>query len=175
MTQSGISVDVIGAGELRELARAIRTSSDPRRLRRELSQGMRQAARPLVPRVKAAAAGLPSQGQNARRGKPSTRKQLARSVAMSVRTSGRKAGVSVFMNPRRMPDKKKALPQYFERTPGKTVLKHPVFAARGTPPIVIQRTPPAGYFTRSIAGADRAAVREAQQVIDRIAREIESG
>ncbi len=167
----GTSVTVVGEKELRDLARDLRRVGGKEsvdRLRTEL----RGVVQPLVPRVQAAIMSMPSKGQNARRGKPSTRMQMAKAVTTQVRLAGRSPLVGVYVSPRKMPNGKRGLPGYFEQVPGKTRLQHPTF---GRKPVVQQHVPPAGYFTRSVAGADRAAQRAARRVIDHAAREIENG
>lgn len=165
---------VTGTDELRELARALRRQADGRTRQRELATGLRGAARPLVPIIRTNIKSLPSRGESKRRGRKSLRTEMAGTVTLEVRTSGRSAGVSVFINPRKMPDGKKSLPGYFEGVPGKLLLRHPVFKRPDRPaPWVLQSTPSAGFFTRSIGPAAERAVREAQAVIERMAREIE--
>jgi hypothetical protein len=93
---------------------------------------------------------------------------MARSVTVKVRTSGKRAGVALFMNPRRMADGTKSLPAYFEATPRYERLRHPVF---GTDVWVTQRPHP--YFTRTVRAADRQLLRAADAIIDRTRKEVE--
>jgi len=124
----------------------------------------------MVPAIRAQIRGMPSRGENRRRGKPSTRTQLARAVTLQVRPSSRTASVTVFMNPRKMPDGKRSLPSYFEVRPGYTRLRHPVF---GRDPWITQQVPPAGYFTRTIGPIEERTLRAVREVVDRMARQIE--
>jgi hypothetical protein len=165
-----LSVEVVGAEELRDLSRALRKQADGKERTKELRQGLRDVGRPMVPAIRAKIRGLPSKGESRRRGRKSLRAEMARSVTLQVRTSGRSAGVSVFMSPKKMSDGRKALPAYFEQTPGHTRLRHPVF---GTDTWVTQGVPAAGYFTYTIRPAEQQAVRAARAVIDRTARQIE--
>jgi hypothetical protein len=77
------------------------------------------------------------------------------------------------MSPKKMPDGTKGLPGYFERIPGKERLRPPVFGNRDV--WVQQRTPPGGYFTRGLRGLEDDARDAVQEVIERMAREIEDG
>lgn len=161
---------VAGQDDLRELSRRLRRQADGRDRVKQLNRELRRAAQPLVPKLRSAIRALPSKDQNRRRGKPALRPLLARSVTLSVRRSGRSAGVAVFMNPRKMPDGRKSLPQYFEQVPRFERLSHPVF---GRQPAVSQHVPAAGYFTRTL-GPEQALARLAvTRVIQQTVREIE--
>lgn len=169
-------IEIQGGEQLRQLARELRRLEDGRDRVAQLRRNLKAAAQPLVPAIKAAARSLPSQGQNRARGRRSTRAQLASSVTLQVRTSGRLAGVSVFMNPRKMPDGKKSLPMYFERTPGYLVLRHPTFGRRDGPRDWQNQIPATqGYFSRAITGVDERAERACRAVMEQTARELEDG
>lgn len=165
-------VRVIGGRDLAALSRALRRQADGRERQKQLRKKLTSKARPVVPAIRANIRALPSRGESRRRGRKSLRAELARSVTLQVRTSGRKAGVSVFMNPRKMPDKKKGLPAYFEQTPGHTALRHPVFGRRDDP-WVQQGVPVPGYFTRTIGPVEREATQACQEVVEQMAAEIE--
>lgn len=162
---------VVGGGELRDLTRELRKQADGKERAKELRSRLRTEAKPLVPAIKSNLRSLPSKRQSRARGRPSLRGQLARSVTLQVRTSGRGAGVSVFMNPRKMPEGKKGLPGYFENLPGKAMLRHPVFGSRDV--WVRQYMPPAGYFTRAIGPLEERTVKGIRRVVDDMARKIE--
>jgi hypothetical protein len=166
-----LSVEIVGAGELRDLSRALRKQADGRERTKELRRGLRDVGKPLVPAIRSRIRAMPSRGESRRRGRKSLRAEMARSVTLQVRTSGTRAGVSVFMSPKKMPDGKRALPGYFEQVPGKTRLRHPVFGDRET--WVTQSVPAAGYFTHTIRPAEEQAVQAARKVVDRTARRIE--
>lgn len=168
----GTSVSVVGADELRALSRALRRQANGRELQKQLRAELREAAKPLVPAVRSAIRSMPSKDESRRRGRPSLRRQMARSVTVQVKTGGRNAGVSVFMSPKKMPDGKKSLPSYFELRPGYLRLRHPVF---GNAEVwVTQRVPVQGYFTRSVhPEGERRAVRAVNAVMERMALQIE--
>lgn len=164
-------VRVIGGRDLAALSRALRRQADGRERQKQLRKALTGKARPLVPAIRANIRALPSRGESRRRGRKSLRRELARAVTLQVRTSGRKAGVSVFMNPRKMPDGKKSLPAYFEHKPGYTVLRHPIFGDKAT---WVQQVPPIpGYFTRTIGPVEREATQACQEVVEQMAAEIE--
>lgn len=172
-------VRVVGGQDLARVTRALRQQADGRQRKKELTDALRAEGKKVVPEVRRAIKALPSKGESRRRGrygKASRRKglrqELSRSVTLQVRTSGSRAGVSVFMNPRKMPDRAKGLPGYFERIPGKERLRHPVFGDRETW-VQNQNVPPQGYFTRAVAPVERRAVERCQQIVEQAAREIE--
>lgn len=157
-----------GADKLRALSKDLRREADGKERAKLLRQELRQVAKPFVPQIQAAIRGLPSQGESARRGRKSLRAQLARSVTLQVRTSGRRAGVSIFMNPRKMPSGMKALPMYVEATPGYTRWRKPTF---GHDPWKTQHPHP--YFTGTVRSADRAVSRAADRVVEATAKDLE--
>lgn len=167
------AVLIAGQQDLRNLARDLRRQADGRERTARLRKELTGAARPLVPAIRTAIRGLPGRNQPRRLRRFGLRASMARSVTLQVRTAGSKAGVAVFMNPRKMPNTTKSLPQYFEGVPGYLVLKHPLFGDRTH--MYPQHTPTAGYFTRSIEGADQRAQAAIAEIVNRTAREIETG
>lgn len=175
-----INVNVVGQQQLTDLYRELRRQADGRdrvaHLRRELTD----AARPLVPLVRQSIAGMPSNNESARRGRTPLRTRLQRSVSIQAKFVGKNTGVYVFMNPRKMPDKQKALPAYFEKADSKgkyARLRHPVFEQRRVPdtPWVQQQVPPQGYFTWAVRSGDVRAARAVEQVLEQTARQLENG
>lgn len=158
-----------GADQLRAVARQLRRQAGSKTRMKQFRAELRAPAKQVQKEVRAGIRAIPSKGQSRRAGSRSLRADLAKSVSIQVRTSGRKAGVYVFMNPRKMPDRKKALPAYFEGTPRYARLRHPVFGNREK--WVTQRPHP--YFTRATASAQAMAARAAEKVVDRLARELE--
>lgn len=158
------------AAQLRELARQLRRQADGKERLKQYRAELRAPAKAIQKDVRAGIRRIPSKGQSARAGRTPLRRLLSRSVTVQVRTSGRRAGVFVFMSPRKMPDGMKALPAYFEATPGYTRLRHPVWGNRDA----WVRQYPHTYFTRATSAAQREAERAANRVIDRMARELES-
>lgn len=84
-----VSVDQQGFAEV---FRAIRAETDGKELRKELSANLRNAARPVVTDLKAAAQALPSQGLPHAQGMP-LRQAIARSIGTDLRTTGKAAGI----------------------------------------------------------------------------------
>lgn len=158
--------------DLRELSRTLRQQVDGKERLKAMRAELKTAAAPMVPAVRSAIRAIPntSNAQRSRAGRrrPGMRTALARAVTLQIRMSGRRAGVSIYMNPRRMADGTKSLPGYFEATPKYTRFRHPVF---GNDAWVAQRPQP--YFTRTVKAADKQMTRAVDAIIERIRREVE--
>jgi hypothetical protein len=156
-----IDVEVRGGAELVRISRALRGVNNPelkKRFRREL----RQAAKPLVPVVRASIQAIPS-----RTGDGSLRRDMSKATRIEVRTAGRDANVAIRVDGRKMPAGKRSLAAYMEGT--KKPWRHPVYGNRE----VWVRQAPKPYFFRVVKPAagprSRAAVN---RVLDSITREI---
>jgi len=158
-----------GGGELRSgadlrlIAKKLRRMND-REIKRRLRQGLRAAAKPLVPVVKQAALDIPVKGTS---GSTGLRKRLSKSVHLNVRTTGRKAGVSIQADAKRMPNGQKALPAYMEGT--KPRWRHPVYG-REDDPWADQDAHPWFYPALKDLGARGRTAVEA--VVDSVTRDI---
>jgi hypothetical protein len=166
-----MQLTLVDSGDLKAISRALRNHADGKRLRAELVGEMKQAARPIVPRVQAAWRSAPAfQGRKsrARRGQPALRELLAQSTWVQARLTGKEAGVRVRSDGRKMPDHMKALPGYAEgirRRPW----RHPVGGDRET--WVTQQPFPRFY---EAAQPDELAVRRAvNQAVDKVFDQIE--
>ncbi|MCM1972332.1 hypothetical protein [Streptomyces sp. G1] len=156
-----IDVEVRGGEELARISRALRQMDNPevvKRFRKEL----REAAKPLVPEVRASIQAIPS-----RTGKGVLRAEMSKATRIEVRTGGRDANVSIRVDGRKMPSQKRSLQAYMEGT--KRPWRHPVFGNRE----VWVKQDPKPYFYRVVAPAagprSRAAVN---RVLDSISRDI---
>lgn len=154
---------------LRDLVRDLRRHSDGKQLRKRLRKELKGTGTRIVKAEKQAVRALPSKGQNARLGRPSTRRQVARATQLRVRTNGPTAGVMVWVNPKKMPPGKQSVPAYMEGVRPYQRWRHPVF---GREAWTTQRATPWFYRTAGRYGGE--AQRAAQRVIDGIAREIEN-
>lgn len=115
-------IETVSSGaDLRVISKQLRRMNN-REITRRFRTELRAAAKPLVPVVKQAALDIPVKGTS---GSTGLRKRLSKSVHMNVRTTGRKAGVSIQADAKRMPNGQKALPAYMEGT--KERWRHPVF------------------------------------------------
>ena len=155
-------------GDLKRLARDLRDVADGKELRKELTKGMRDILRPLVPVVRAAYRSQSSKGARHANNRADLRALLAKSVRVEVRTAGKLAGARIRADGRRMPDRMKSLPAYMEGE--KPRWRHPVFGDRET--WVSQPADP--VFYRTLAPHTYKARVAADKVIDDIARKLEA-
>lgn len=118
-------LSVTGAGELRGMARQMRGMERRKEVQQQLARQLRQPAKEIQAAVRAAAQGIPSRGESARRGRMPLGRRLARATSLQVRTSGDNAGVKLWLNPAKMPDGQRALPAYAEGETGPW--RHPLF------------------------------------------------
>jgi hypothetical protein len=164
-----MQLTLVDSGDLKAISRALRKHADGKRLRVELNRELRQAAQPLVPKVKAAWRAAPSgHGKAGRRG-GSLRSQLARATRLEVRLTGKQAGVRVRTDGRRMPDHMKSLPGYAEGV-RRRPWRHPVYGNRDA--WVTQQ--PFPRFYDAVAGGDEVAARRAvNQAVDKVFDQIE--
>ncbi len=163
----GRYLSVTGGRELRALARDLRGHADRKEINARLRRELRVVARTMVPPIRAAIMAIPSQGQNAARGRRGLRQRMASATQVAVRTTGGSAGVKIWVNPRRMPPGQGSLPGYME---GEGRWRHPTF---GSEPWFTQAPHP--YFYRTVEPLLPRAEHAAEQVLDEIADAIERG
>lgn len=139
----GVEVE---ADDLVALTRSLRRLESGKELRKKLRDDIKAAAKPVVPAVRAKVKGLPSKGQSKGRSRPGLRKSVARATRLQVQMSGRYAGVTIRVDPKKMPAGMHNLPAYLEgaapfqrwRSPNwgrddwKTQRPHPYFYAIAT-------------------------------------------
>lgn len=165
-----MQLTLVDSGDLKAISRALRKQADGKRLRAELTKELRQAARPLVPKVKAAWRSAPSSRGKATRRGGSLRGQLAKATRVEARLTGKQAGVRVRTDGRRMPDRMKALPGYVEGVRQRP-WRHPVYGNRNT--WVTQEPFPRFYDAVAGPGDEVAARRAVNQAIDKVFDAIE--
>jgi len=146
--------------DLRKLARQLRTVGDAKAIRRDLTKGLRAAARPAQQEAKAAALALPSK----RPGSTGLRRQIAAATGTQVRTTGRNAGVKIRVSKKRMGDKAR-LP----RLMNKGTWRHPVFGNRE---VWVTQTSRYLWFDRPLLLSGPLVRREIKKVLDDIERRL---
>lgn len=154
---------------LAELARELRRFDDGKELRKELRRELKETGKRIVQAEKSAVRALPSKGQSARAGRRSLRGDIAKATALRIRTSGKRAGVAVWVNPKRMGPGRANLPGYLEGVRPFNRWRHPV---HGTDTWVTQRSRP--WFYRTASRYEGDAQEAAARAIDAVARRIES-
>jgi hypothetical protein len=164
-----MQVKIRETGDLKRLAKDLRQVANGKELRKELTSGIRDVLRPLVPQVRAAYRGLPSGGLRRSGGRADLRVLLAKSVRVEVRTSGRMAGARIRADGRRMPDQMKSLPALVEGE--KPRWRHPVFGDRA---VWVDQAPSPIFYATLAPHTDRAA-RAINEVLDDVKRKLEAG
>jgi hypothetical protein len=151
-----MSVQVTGAEDLRALTRRVRTASNPKQVRKDLTKGLRLGTKPAVAAVKTAANSLPATGRKS----TGLRRRMASATGAQIRLTGATAGVRVRISRARMGDQA-SLP----RVTNDGRWRHPVY---GTNTWVTQ-TSQRGWFD----GANRSKAREVRASLQQVADDIE--
>lgn len=138
--------------DLRTVAKKLRKAGDGR-LKKRFRTELRACVAPMVPAVRASIAAIPVHGTAS----SGLRQRMQRATRLSVKTTGRSAGVAILVDPKRMPDGEKALPQYMEGAEGHARWRHPVF---GDPDKWVQQQSHAYFFpvVRKLGVTSRVAV-----------------
>ena len=147
--------------ELRTISRELKHVGNGREIKKRMTRELRAVAAPFVPAVRAAVLSAPVKGE----GSTGLRARLARATRLQVRTVGRQAGVRILVDPKRMPDGEKALPEEFE---GTKRWRHPVYGNRD---VWITQDPKPFFFrtVRPLGPASRVAVG---RILDKISKDI---
>jgi len=159
----------VKGSDLRKLTKDLRKHADGKRLAKELRQELRKVAKPFVPVVRKAIAAIPSKGYNARHGRVTLRRHMQKATKLQAKTGGKDAGVVVRVEHTAMPAGMGNLPAYMEGEPRFTRWRSPNW---GREDWKTQSEHP--FFYQAVRPAEGQAVRAAQDVVERIAREVES-
>lgn len=155
-----MQVTVAGIEQLEQLGKRLREAGRTD-LRRELTKGLRAAARPVAKEMKRQALALPAPGK-------AIRSRVAKSVKIRVRTGGRDVFVRVVSTDTPLRPGPEAKPMAVHLDRGRW--KHPVHGHRDR---WVTQTVPPGWFSRPAAGGAPAARREAAEAIRRVREQIE--
>jgi hypothetical protein len=159
-------------GELRRLAADLRRLEDGREVSRRLREELARVEQPTVRAVRASIRAIPSKDQSAARGRRSLRSKMAAATEGKVRTT-RRPGLIVWVNPKRMPPGEGNLPGYMDGARPFHRWRHPTFGSWSGKRAVTQRAHP--YFDRAVRSVPERVDRAGARVIDRVARDIETG
>lgn len=152
--------------DLRVVSAKLRKAGADKSVRRAFSRNLRAAAAPMVPAVRASIASIPVKGPKS----TGLRQRMQKATRLKVRTVGKTASVQILVDPKRMPDGEKSLPQYMEGTEGHTRWRHPVYGPRGSTPYVTQ--PPEPYFFRTVRPLGITSRIAVAKVVRDVTREI---
>ena len=153
-------IEIRTGEELRRISTALRRMDNPE-IKKRFRKELRAAAAPLVPRVRASIANIPS-----RTGDGSLRAAMSKAVKLEVRTVGRDAGVAIRVDGRKMPSGMRSVQAYMEGK--KKPWRHPVWGNRE----VWVRQDPHPYFYKTVAPVGPASRRAVSRVLDGITRDI---
>jgi hypothetical protein len=166
-----VQVTIRDAGDLKRLNKQLRQVADGKALRKELTGGLREVLRPLVPTVRSAYLAQPGHKgrySRSRRTRPPLRSLLASSVRIEVRTTGKLAGARIRVDGRRMPSGSRSLPGYWEATKRRG-WRHPLFGDRGR----WYGQPARPIFHRTVEPHEAEAGRAVDEVMERTRRKLE--
>jgi hypothetical protein len=149
----------------RDLTRIVRElkQMDDREVLKRFRKELRQAARPLVPMVRASIRQIPSTRPYSADG---LRGQLSKATRTEVKTAGRQAAVAIRVDGRKMPNRSRSVQAYMEGT--KAPWRHPVF---GNTEVWV-RQEPRPYFYKVMRAAGPRARLAVNRVMDQISRDI---
>jgi hypothetical protein len=149
------------SGDLRRISRELRRMDNPE-IKKRFRKELRAAARPLIPKVRAAIREIPSSREYSPTG---LRGAMSKATKLEVKTAGRQAGVAIRVDGRKMPSHMRSLPSMAE---GKKRWRHPVFGNRN---VWVTQTPHP-YFYSALRTAGPASRRAVSRVLDGISRDI---
>jgi hypothetical protein len=142
----------------------LRKLEDGKVIIKKLTKEIRTEARPALKTVRQKIMAMPSQGENARRGRPLLRRSLQRATVMSVR-SRKAAAITIKTDPKKMPEGLKGIPPYIE---GEGRHRHPTF---GHEPWVNQ--PPVPFFYGTLRPYEPKVQAAGSRAIEEIKKELE--
>lgn len=157
----------IQADDLADLVRSLRGMENGKALRKQLVKDIRTAAKPIVPAVRAKARALPSQGVERRREGPGLRDSVAKATRLHVQTSGRFVGVTIRVDPKKMPPGMHNLPSFLEGAAPFQRWEHPLFK---TGPWYRQQSHP--YFYSTVERFQPAIQQAVAGAVDSLQRQI---
>ena len=167
-----LAVTILDSKDLKDLNRAFKGVADGKALRKELTTGLRNVLRPIVPEVRAAFKASPSMGHGGmsrvQASRTDLRALLAKATRVEVKLTGRQAGARIRVDGRRMPSGLRGLPKAWEAEGGAR-WRHPTWGNRQR--WVQQRSRP--LFYRIVAPKAEGAARQVEEIANRIVRKLE--
>ncbi len=168
MSDASVTVGVRSTGaDLRAIADQLRAMDDAT-VKRLFRRKLEDAAKPIVPRVRASVMAIPATGEK----HTGLRARIAACVEVASRDSApRQVSVALQVNPHKMPDREKGLPLYMEGVAfGRhDRWRHPVYG-HSERPWVQQRSHP--YFYGPASAFGPAAGRAMQAALEDITRQL---
>jgi hypothetical protein len=167
-----LTVTILDSKDLKDLAKAFKGVADGKALRKELTDGMRNVLRPMVPEVRAAFKASPSMGHggmsHAQANRADLRALLAKATRVEVKLTGRAAGARIRVDGRKMPSGLRGIPKAWEGEGGAR-WRHPTWGNRQS--WVQQRPRP--LFYRIVAPKAEGAAKEIERIANRVVAKLE--
>lgn len=161
----------VSSGDLVDLARSLRRLENGKELRKQLRRDITKEVKPMVPAVRSRVKALPSKGESRRRGRPGLRASTAKATRLQAQMSGRFAGVTVRVDPKKMPSGMHNLPAYLEGREPFQRWRSPNFGRRSDS----WKTQPAHPYFYAIARRyEPVAARAVEAAVDSIRRQIQA-
>lgn len=162
MADNSLSVKVeVDSKRLQKVVRALKKESDGSELARDLTQKLRKVAEPALGAVRAAILSMDSHSESV----PGLRASIARATKISVRSTGKRPGLSIYTT-------KTGMPRGFEKAPKHTNSvkgwRHRVF---GTDKWVAQIGKP-GWFDATLKPFREPAVQAADEALKAAERRV---
>lgn len=159
MVDKNAEIQIRGGEQLERIIKALKDVGDGG-LAKELKSELRKAARPMVPKVRAAIRQIPSKHDG------TLRNQMAAATGSQFRSAGAQAGITIKVDGRKMPDGKKALPAYMEGR--KKPWRHPVYGNRD----VWAAQPDHSFFFKTVEPMGRDVQKNMNAIAERIAKKL---
>lgn len=153
----------VQSDDLAALIRQMRGLENGKELRKQLRTSLRAAAKPAVPAVRSAVKGLPSKGESRRRGRPGLRKSAARATRLQMTMRANFVGVTVRVDPKKMPAGMHNLPAYLEGAAPFQRWRSPIFGRDDW-----KNQPSHPYFYRTMVRFQPAVERSIADAADTI-------
>lgn len=152
--------------DLAALLRATRGLENGRALRSQLRKDLRGSVKPAIPAIRSAVKSTPSRGESRRRGRPGLRKSVAKATRLQVTGRNNFVGVTVRVDPKKMPAGMHNLPAYLEGAPPFQRWRSPIFGDTD----LWKQQPAHPYFYRTMARYEPAVQRAIADAADTIQR-----
>lgn len=118
----------VRSDDLTDLVQRLRQVENGKELIKQLRRDTRKAMQPAVPAIRSAVRRTPSKGETARRpGRTSLRRSTAKATRLQVKLNTKMAGVTLRVDPKKMPPGQHNLPAYLNGAPPFTPWRHPRF------------------------------------------------
>jgi|SRR5215207_1562698 len=171
MPRVDCAVQVKGGQQVKDLSKAIKQLTDPKqkaKLQREMNQGIRKAAEPLLTDLRRTIRTMPVKGDRRAYGhlRVKKRNRIASATVLQIRRGEKESGIRVIVDRRRLGRTERALPFLLERGQW----RHPVHGNREE--WVTQKSPIGPWFAPAVRRHEDAMTRAVTQVLNQVAAKL---